>query len=146
MAHSHGFRLTLLLLVVLSPECIFVSTCWPNPTTVSITNLISENTTLYLQCKSADDDLGPHVLSYKQSFMWKFTMNQWRTTLYWCSMSWVDTNGNELYGSGVVYKKKQVKHCTFGHNCPRVAKIDGLWATNFNDGSMLDMLFPWSRK
>ncbi|KAJ0035194.1 hypothetical protein Pint_25287 [Pistacia integerrima] len=43
---------------------------------------------LKIHCKSRDDDLGEHVLSYRQSFGFHFWNNIFDTTLFYCNMSW----------------------------------------------------------
>ncbi|WOG83197.1 hypothetical protein DCAR_0102371 [Daucus carota subsp. sativus] len=50
--------------------------------------LPSGNPSLRLHCKSKDDDLGFHTLGLNQVYEWRFNMNFWLTTLYWCNFWW----------------------------------------------------------
>ncbi|KAF5190308.1 hypothetical protein FRX31_020101 [Thalictrum thalictroides] len=140
--------LLVMVVVLLSSECSSVLAIkWSVfKTTVTIINSI--NSPLHVHCKSGNDDIGPKVLGHGEQMSWRFVMNFWETTLYWCSMSWVDSNGHQLYGSGDVFKKHQVKRCQGPHLCRREARKDGLWASgdpgNGDQGAY--MLFPWSSK
>ncbi|CAK9323602.1 unnamed protein product [Citrullus colocynthis] len=54
---------------------------------VEVSNEMQNGQTLFLQCKSKDDDLGKQYLKHGQKFSWKFRENLWQNTLYWCYMS-----------------------------------------------------------
>ncbi|KAF9624588.1 hypothetical protein IFM89_012010 [Coptis chinensis] len=146
----HGSKLTQLLLVAvmfLLWECSSVSgQRWISQikTTVSVWNQLSENSTqhtgLYLHCKSADDDLGPHVLGVGQEFKWKFYVNIWETTLFWCYMAWIDTDGRQVQGSFDVYKAKRDYRKSGYHYCPRYVKRRGIY------GNGPEPMFTWAPK
>ncbi|KAM6565506.1 hypothetical protein CsatA_024634 [Cannabis sativa] len=57
-------------------------------TTVEIYNKLDNGTLLTVHCKSKDDDLGSHDLSENQSFRWKFRINIYGTTLFYCRFTW----------------------------------------------------------
>ncbi|GAV71833.1 Self-incomp_S1 domain-containing protein [Cephalotus follicularis] len=59
---------------------------------VRIINNMQSNVTIH--CKSKDNDLGVHVLSHDDSFRWKFNVNFWQTTLFFCGF-------NSQHGRGV---------------------------------------------
>ncbi|RZC62993.1 hypothetical protein C5167_024753 [Papaver somniferum] len=61
-------------------------------TEVVIKNDISPNTTLTFHCKSGDEDLGEQSLASKDSWSFRFFINFFDTTLYWCNFRWVDEN------------------------------------------------------
>lgn len=51
---------------------------------VVIENRMGDNSDITLQCKSADDDLGIHVLHVGQRFEFVFRPNFWGSTLFVC--------------------------------------------------------------
>ncbi|GAV79532.1 Self-incomp_S1 domain-containing protein [Cephalotus follicularis] len=59
---------------------------------VYVINIMKSNVTIH--CKSKDDDLGVHVLSYGKPYEWSFNVNFWKTTLFFCGFI-------SQYGSGV---------------------------------------------
>ncbi|KAF5178388.1 hypothetical protein FRX31_032030 [Thalictrum thalictroides] len=139
---------TLLLLLFLSWEFSLVSGIkWHmENTVVIIRNLLSEKTTkdtvLYLHCKSADDDLGPKVLGYNDEFSWRFAINFWETTMFWCNMSWVDTDGREVHGSFNVYKaSRDYKKSGMGRITTRNVRNDGIY-----DDVTSTLMFKWPPK
>ncbi|CAN6684700.1 unnamed protein product [Malus baccata var. baccata] len=46
------------------------------------------NETLNVHCQSKDDDLGSHDVSVNEEYSWKFKLNFWDTTLFFCNLSW----------------------------------------------------------
>ncbi|KAI3913555.1 hypothetical protein MKX01_022136 [Papaver californicum] len=69
---------------------------------VNVSNLIQPNLTIH--CKSKDDDLGEHTLAYAEYFSWKFKVNIIFTTLFWCNMWWIDSNGKQVHGGYDIYR------------------------------------------
>ncbi|KAF5736671.1 hypothetical protein HS088_TW14G00821 [Tripterygium wilfordii] len=61
---------------------------FPEKTTVYIYNYLGPNTDLTIHCRSKNDDLGEHILSFLSDFRFTFKPNIWGTTLFYCSMSW----------------------------------------------------------
>ncbi|KAM7461928.1 hypothetical protein LguiA_030049 [Lonicera macranthoides] len=56
---------------------------------VHIVNGLPNNTnSLKLRCQSKDDDFGYHTLLVGQEFYWKFRVNFFETTLYFCHFYW----------------------------------------------------------
>lgn len=53
-----------------------------------IDNLPTSNPKLSVHCKSKDDDLGDKILTPNQEFSWKFKINIWGTTLFYCDAQW----------------------------------------------------------
>ncbi|WOG83199.1 hypothetical protein DCAR_0102373 [Daucus carota subsp. sativus] len=67
---------------------IFSSTCF-SKLHVEITNALSQDVPpLQLHCRSKDDDMGYHNLSVNELYAWKFNMNFWGTTLFYCDFWW----------------------------------------------------------
>ncbi|PRQ32416.1 putative plant self-incompatibility S1 [Rosa chinensis] len=57
-------------------------------THVRITNDLPNNMDLTVHCKSREDNLGAHVLSYLDSYEFRFNPNIVGSTLFYCSMAW----------------------------------------------------------
>ncbi|CAL9213712.1 unnamed protein product [Arabidopsis halleri] len=58
-------------------------------TVVTMTNLIG-GPPLTIHCKSKQDDLGPHVVPFRQEYHFKFQPNLWKSTLFFCSFQWAN--------------------------------------------------------
>ncbi|KAJ8759238.1 hypothetical protein K2173_006758 [Erythroxylum novogranatense] len=59
-------------------------------TTVRIFNKMKDGSSFTIHCKSKDDDLGSHVIEVGKSYEWKFRINFWSTTLFFCNTYWKD--------------------------------------------------------
>ncbi|OVA18532.1 Plant self-incompatibility S1 [Macleaya cordata] len=93
-----------------------------------------------LHCKSKNDDLGLQSLKYKQSFSWKFKINFWKTTLYFCYMGWNETDGKLVQGSFDIYSaKRDWSRC--GTQCFWSAHTDGVFFKS-NQG-YYKLMYPW---
>ncbi|KAL5810836.1 hypothetical protein ACOSQ4_027404 [Xanthoceras sorbifolium] len=57
----------------------------------SVANDIGAGVDLSIHCKSADDDLGQHILPYSGNFTFHFRPNFFGTTLFFCSFAWPNT-------------------------------------------------------
>lgn len=55
---------------------------------VKIINGFDNRTQIGVHCKSKDDDLGPHVLGFDQSFEFRFRPSFLGTTLFFCRFWW----------------------------------------------------------
>ncbi|KAK8512674.1 hypothetical protein V6N13_082791 [Hibiscus sabdariffa] len=60
-------------------------------TYVLIYNDIGAGTRLTVHCKSKDDNLGTHVLAYRQHYDFSFHRHIFRETLFFCGMQWNGT-------------------------------------------------------
>ncbi|KAK9149163.1 hypothetical protein Scep_007920 [Stephania cephalantha] len=91
---------------------------------VHVRNDISPTAKLNLHCKSKDDDLGQHVVTYQQEFTWSFRGNIFARTLFWCNMNWTNRAGHLFQQSFTTYESK-VTPC--GKDCVWSARTDGVY-------------------
>ena len=86
-------NLALLLVLALCMSQPLITNAWepfgPVNYTVHVQNWFG-NETIILQahCKSGDLDLGLHHISTMEEIKWRFQINFWATTLYFCNLSW----------------------------------------------------------
>ncbi|KAL5703582.1 hypothetical protein ACHQM5_022112 [Ranunculus cassubicifolius] len=109
---------------------------------VHVQNDVSPNTLLKVHCKSADDDLGAQFIKYQQSYSWKFRDNLWMTTLFWCNLSWRDSDKHIRQGSGVFFEANRDSFRCHQH-CYYSARRDGIY---FMHGQTWELAIDWSRK
>ncbi|GMI97787.1 hypothetical protein like AT5G12060 [Hibiscus trionum] len=110
------------------PLILFMLLAWGDCTVVRISNDIGQGTNLMVHCKSGDDDLGKHVISYGGE--WAFTfLNNWRpwgsTTLFYCSFSW-----------GREFRRFDIYNATRDFDC-----FECKWSIT-PDGPCTDMFVP----
>ncbi|KAB2609681.1 hypothetical protein D8674_041499 [Pyrus ussuriensis x Pyrus communis] len=106
---------------------------------VNITNYLGPNIVLTLHCKSNDDDLGKHDLSFENSFHWEFKSNAlFPNTVFYCYMWWQD-----VYGSFDVYKaQRDDERC--GDKCWWRIKQTG--AFSFDESKdRWDLMYIWQK-
>ncbi|KAI3952815.1 hypothetical protein MKX01_006858 [Papaver californicum] len=114
---------------------------WHNTkTTVTVTNDISPSVTLAFHCKSADDDLGDHSVAYKNYWDWRFYVNFFDTTLYWCNFWWVDENGKHRQEGFQIFKaERDMDRC--GYDCRYDIRSDGVYS--YTGVSKPYLLYKW---
>lgn len=68
---------------------------------------------LTIHCKSKNDDLGTHVIYNNQCYTWKFRINIWESTLFFCGLSWKGGSGvYDIYKARRDYNKVRcMKEC-----------------------------------
>ncbi|KAL2342386.1 hypothetical protein Fmac_003671 [Flemingia macrophylla] len=91
--------------------------------TVLVKNDVDSGVTLYLHCRSADDDLGEQVLPLGHQQVWSFRDNIFRTTRFTCSLK-----ANNLEYDFEVYDAKKDDICT--SECWRSLREDGAYFWN----------------
>ncbi|KAE9598022.1 putative plant self-incompatibility S1 [Lupinus albus] len=55
---------------------------------VHIMNFLDHNINLNVHCKSTDDDLGFHDVSYGNEYQFEFYPNIFGTTMFFCNLQW----------------------------------------------------------
>ncbi|OVA18543.1 Plant self-incompatibility S1 [Macleaya cordata] len=111
---------------------------------VWVYNELDTNTPLTIHCKSKDDDLGEHTLSFDQNWNWDFSINIWKTTLFWCNMWWHDSNGQLIQASHDAYSaKRDWRHYCRG-NCIWSIRKDGWY---YGDQYKQEtLMFTWDKQ
>ncbi|XP_012069296.1 S-protein homolog 74-like [Jatropha curcas] len=115
-----------------------------------IVNGLSKNKILLVHCKSKDDDLGIHNITVGSEFSWKFTINFFWTTLYWCYLAPDDHSHVSLkvfYNNGRLLRRcKTVKNRLWGYvaDCIWIAKDNGVYMKNI-DANTDDFVSAWER-
>lgn len=88
---------------------------------VVIVNFLGKNNTLNLHCQSKNDDLGVHDVQFTDFFEWRFDVNIWKTTLFYCDMS----SGNLKGHFDIFVAKRDMNRCG-NDKCIWHVKPDGL--------------------
>ncbi|XP_028775067.1 S-protein homolog 5-like [Neltuma alba] len=106
---------------------------------VRITNDLGKGRVLRIHCKSKDDDLGVHYLSFHSTYQWKFKTNALiRNTLFYCYMWW----GNNVTGSYDVYRAtRDDDKCT---DCKWSIRTDGWYWFDSGSGHW-HLMYQWPK-
>ncbi|MCL7041712.1 hypothetical protein MKW94_000051 [Papaver nudicaule] len=96
--------------------------------TVTVENDIAPNVPLTIHCWSSEDDLGEHTLYYKQTFLWRFGINFWRSTKFVCDASWNDPGKDDqskifVHFTAYSVQRDWEKHCR--NDCTWSIRRDG---------------------
>ena len=99
---------------------------------VHIVNGLAGNThSLKFRCQSKDDDLGYHTLLAGQEYYWKFRVNFFETTLFFCHFYW---QGQDT-SFDVIDAENDYPNCDpVGGNvykCYWLVKEDGFYSCNY---------------
>jgi hypothetical protein len=116
---------------------------------VQVVNGLSSGDTLFLHCKSKDDDLGMHYLQVGSEFSWHFEENFWGSTLFWCNMRtdkahaslnvfWLSEYEEPKYGFRFIARTCE---CFFSTKCTCIwtAKDDGIYLLNIPENKEIFM-------
>ncbi|CAA0817128.1 Plant self-incompatibility protein S1 family [Striga hermonthica] len=107
-----------------------------NDITVIVRNDINEgDSSISIHCYSSEDNIGTHNLSYGSAIRWKFKVNLWGTTKFWCDFNTKHGSGN--YG---VYTRKVHGRC--GDVCVWMIRAEGPCLLQTNDNNQL-WCQPW---
>ncbi|KAH7833736.1 hypothetical protein Vadar_009236 [Vaccinium darrowii] len=105
-----------------------------------VSGVPSNPTPLWARCRSKDDDIGMHKLNNGESFSWKFSMNFFETTLFFCHFYWGShTNIFTVFDRGL-YEK--CDHGTPHYDCFWVVRPDGFYFNN--DNKSWEKMYDWS--
>lgn len=109
--------------------------------TVTVINGLSPGKSIFLNCKSRDDDLGPHTLQGGEYFSWKFRENFLVTTLFWC---FARTTTHYHASFNVFWRENQdwlSYRCNYA-TCIWVARDDGIYIKNIPQNT-LEFVYKW---
>ncbi|KAJ0054161.1 hypothetical protein Pint_02438 [Pistacia integerrima] len=76
------------LLIVSSMMRMWVSAKAIGRVDVSINNYLQNKLDLTVHCKSANDDLGEHIVPYLKNYTFTFKKRFFQGTLFFCSFQW----------------------------------------------------------
>jgi hypothetical protein len=104
---------------------------------VEIFNDLGNGLDLTVHCKSADEDLGVHVIRYPNGFFtFDFKPNFWGTTLFFCGFQW---KGGELKWFNIYDFHRDHPLCS---NCFWKIRHGGACQLNYST-KQYDLCFPW---
>lgn len=94
---------------------------------IHILNGLSHGQSLFVHCKSKDDDLGIHDLSFGSEFNWSFRVNFWGTTLFWCYLRKSNDKSVSFEAFWVEKTSIWLYYRCYKYNCIWTAKHDGIY-------------------
>ncbi|WRX21153.1 Plant self-incompatibility S1 - like 10 [Theobroma cacao] len=104
---------------------------------VHLISLVGAGDSITVHCASGDDDLGVHVLSGDgQEFQWSFRVNIFRTTLFYCDVSWRDIPD---FHFDAYDDKRDRYECS---NCLWLFAPEGIYRWS-DELQTWDFRFPW---
>lgn len=112
---------------------------------VHVVNGLSSGNTLFLHCKSEDNDLGMHNLLVGAEFSWHFMPNVWGTTLYWCYMR----KEKDVFAEFDVFLEQSndlynwFAQCCNYENCIWTAKDEGIYLRNIRKNNTDSLMYIW---
>ncbi|XP_026430926.1 S-protein homolog 24-like [Papaver somniferum] len=143
----------LLLLVAVIFAVLVLSECssrvlqdahW-DKTTVFLKNDISEKVLFNFHCYSSETDFGNHSLTYGHEFIWRFTVNLFGSTKYWCDMWFESEEGQRIQGGYHIYKAtRDIDLCET--DCHYSVRRDGVYVyktTGWKNETGYVSLFKW---
>ncbi|KAK9085049.1 hypothetical protein Sjap_025460 [Stephania japonica] len=86
---------------------------------------------LGVHCKSKNDDLGLHRLSYVQEYKFSFSEAIFAHTLFWCHMSWTDSDGKVKDATFDVYDATK-EPCGSEASCELEYRVNNYGVTLYN--------------
>ncbi|XP_062104451.1 S-protein homolog 6-like [Humulus lupulus] len=108
-------------------------------TTVQIFNNLDNQNQLTVHCKSADVDLGAHVVANNQDYEFEFRINFAGTTLYFCGLTWVGGTGSY----DIFKASRDSSRCA--SKCVWRARNDGIYGyLESKNQTVADIIYKWS--
>lgn len=142
--HQVKFGMVVLLGFAILCGChlSLVSSWYVHKVHVHLFNNLPDGKNATIHCKSADDDLGEHILrSPNEGFSWAFHVNFWDTTLYWCNVWWYPSKGHMIKGSFNVYEAER-DEAACGKDCNRFIQEDGI-VFYYPSSKTFQLVYPW---
>ena len=108
---------------------------------VQVQNLIQDSNIL-VHCKSKDDDIGDHYLSFNDEFNWKFCENFGQTTLFFCHFYWGSMEQVFNVFDDDMYFMCIGEHDQSYYSCNWSAMADGFYLYDFNSTTWMKQ-YDW---
>lgn len=94
---------------------------------IHVVNRLSNGQILLVHCKSKDNDLGEHKLSVGSEFNWRFKVNFWNTTLFWCYLQKPNGLHSSFEAFWIESTSVWLYDMCYDSNCIWIAKDDGIY-------------------
>lgn len=99
---------------------------------VHIVNGLPDNThQFFFRCQSGDDDLGYHSLLVGEEYHWKFRINLFGDTLFFCHFYWQNKDKSFDVFNGNIYFPSCDAVKDGYHQCYWLAKDDGFYFCDY---------------
>ncbi|KAB1227572.1 hypothetical protein CJ030_MR1G019968 [Morella rubra] len=106
---------------------------------VQMFNNLSSGSDLTVHCKSRDDDLGVHLVRFSKGFYeFEFSVNIWKTTLFFCSFQWP----NAFHWFDIYSFHRDADLCT---NCIWKVNETGPCLLDLHNSKKYDICYEWSK-
>ena len=140
-SNIHAMIMLSIVLIFSFDQCFMVLGWLGDKVHVYVKNELEAGKTLRIRCKSKNDNLGEHSISFNEIYEWSFRNNLWDSTLFWCHMEWEESSGQKISGSFEIYNGGRDKQrCR--RRCEWLVEKRGLYSYNRNTGSW-ESLFDW---
>ncbi|KAL7229843.1 hypothetical protein ACSBR2_008405 [Camellia fascicularis] len=118
--------------------------CWfVPPTVVHIINSLPANSKpLLARCQSRDDDFGMHTLTNGQEFYWRFYINFFGSTLFFCHFYWDTKDVSQVVFDNRIFENYCQTPHTHDDNCYWSVRSDGFYLSD--DNSTWSKQYDWS--
>ncbi|WCJ26000.1 Plant self-incompatibility protein S1 family [Euphorbia peplus] len=114
----------------------------PPKTTVIIRNELSQGESLTIHCKSKNDDLHKQVIQYNESYQWRFRVDLWDSTHFFCGI--ITGRGWGIYDIYVAKRDFQWPSRRCPKTCEWKVRKDGVHG--FEEFGNEDLFFVWKNK
>ncbi|GAB2228993.1 hypothetical protein Droror1_Dr00023127 [Drosera rotundifolia] len=104
---------------------------------VHIINKVEDHAVIAVHCKSKDNDLGLHYLNYEETYQFKFRVNFWGTTLFFCGFHWHD---KQVIGDAYDYSRDWDR-CPV--NCDWIVDQEAVYGVNKK--GVYDVVYHWEQ-
>ncbi|XP_031745090.1 S-protein homolog 1-like [Cucumis sativus] len=110
---------------------------------IHVVNGLSNGQILLAHCKSKDNDLGERRLIAGTEFNWRFRVNFWNTTLFWCYLQKPNGQHSSFESFWIESRSVWLYTMCFEKNCIWTAKDDGIYLKDNFDTHKDILIHKW---